>query len=550
MLYGTLALTSCTQGQIEQVLQNKTQDMISGPCTPAGIASTATPEFCVNVTDMQLLSRDTQADVSLTLVNRTGRRLFLVLSSSPYLTDSNGSRWERHTATGIGFIGPSNVPLPLEPNVETQISFLFTNKGQAPSDQTTFSMRGEIAIMKVDTRGQPSPLAIAVSRGINLSEIRIPQPPLRSSAPTDQNTGSKLAQASPQGGELAAPRMAAGPNDPTEALNLESVRPKPVNGTEELVTNREEVKRILAALDDGVWVGDGSDSAKHVYVIFRTTCGYSKRLFMDTRKLPNRPQFRWLPDAEEGRGVEMILTKRTVESVGEALLGRYAPPTDVATAKHALSINQSLSELFSGGLPSPTVIYKTPEGLRLVYGTPGPAELRTLIPTVQSRPDRAAYQPASLRWLSEPATVTPTKLLRKYFNDSATPVSLRMAPYPDAPILRDVLEGKGYDVDAVENQEWIRVNLGKIKSNNIYGYIHAPLPIKLDNLEFTVQRASGMVSTNSGTEIRSHPATYAPVVVKPGPGYQFKKTGEVVLDGHNWVEVIWSTNGKKGYIVQ
>lgn len=173
-----VGLVSCSKEQIkeqmDQVMNRPAEIMLaSSPCQAAGVASTATPEFCVNVTEIQLLSRDTQADVSLTLVNRTGRKLFLVLPSSPYLTDSNGSKWVRHSVTGIGFIAPHNVPVPLEPNVETQISVLFTNTGQAPSSQTTFSMRGEIAIMKVDTRGQASPLDIAVKRGVNLSGIRI-----------------------------------------------------------------------------------------------------------------------------------------------------------------------------------------------------------------------------------------------------------------------------------------------------------------------------------------------------------------------------------------
>lgn len=173
-----VGLASCSKAQMKEQMDqvmNRPAEIIlaSSPCQASGVAATATPEFCVNVTEIQLLSRDTQADVSLTLVNRTERRIFLVLPSSPYLTDSNGSRWDRYSVTGIGFRSPSNVPVPLEPNVETQISVLFTNKGKAPSNQTTFSMRGEIAIMKVDTRGEASHLDIQVTRGFNLSGIRI-----------------------------------------------------------------------------------------------------------------------------------------------------------------------------------------------------------------------------------------------------------------------------------------------------------------------------------------------------------------------------------------
>ena len=168
-----------------------------------------------------------------------------------------------------------------------------------------------------------------------------------------------------------------------------------IRGTEQLVTNPEQVERILSALDDGVWVADGSATDTHVYVIYSTACGLSKKLFADTRALPNRPQLRWLTFAAEGYGAEMVVTKRTVESLRDAFAGKYGTPTDAATARQAMSINH----LFSMVLPEsakfgyPTLIYKTTQGLRIAYGAP--ANLRTLTSAVLSRPDRAAYQPAN-----------------------------------------------------------------------------------------------------------------------------------------------------------
>lgn len=321
-------------------------------------------------------------------------------------------------------------------------------------------------------------------------------------------------------------------------------------GNEELVTNPEQVERILTALDDGVWVADGSAADTHVYVIYSTACGFSKKLFADTRALPNRPQFRWVTFEAKGHGAEMVVTKRTVESLRDAFAGKYAAPTDAATASLAMNINQSLRLVLPESSISgyPTLIYKTARGLRISHGAP--ADLRTLTSAVQSRPDRAAYQPASLGWLSKPAAITPPNRLRKWVNSSATGTPMRMAPYPDAPVVYEVAKGYGFQVDAVANDEWIRVVAGQVQNGKLYGYIHAPLQIKLANLEFTVQRASGVVPTRSDTEIRSHPTTDAPVIDKPGPGFQFQKTGEVVLEGRNWVEVIVLTDGTKGYIAQ
>ena len=128
---------------------------------------------------------------------------------------------------------------------------------------------------------------------------------------------------------------------------------------------------------------------------------------------------------------------------------------------------------------------------------------------------------------------------------------MRIAPYPDAPILTEVPKEYAFDADAVANGEWIRVVAKRIATNDVYGYIHAPLQIKLANLEFTVQRASGAVNTGSRSlEIRSHPTMDAPVIESPGPGIQIKKTGEVVLEGRNWIEVLVYEDGTKGYIVQ
>ena len=97
-----VGLVSCTQAQIDQAMNRPAEILQSSrPCEPTGVASTAVPEFCVNLTEIQVSSHDTKVDVSLTLVNRGDRRLFLLLTSWPYLTDSSGTKWggQRNTGT-------------------------------------------------------------------------------------------------------------------------------------------------------------------------------------------------------------------------------------------------------------------------------------------------------------------------------------------------------------------------------------------------------------------------------------------------------------------
>ena len=173
-----VGLVSCSKDQIDQFVTQPRQALAqpmqllesASPCQSAGVSSTSTADFCVNVMEIQLSSHDSEADVSVTLVNRRGRRLFLNMPDLPSLTDSSGTRWDVGKVTGIP--RHPSLSLPVDPNAEAQLSFVFRRSGQAPPD-LTFSMRGEIAILKVDSRGEPIPSQIATKRGFNLSGIRL-----------------------------------------------------------------------------------------------------------------------------------------------------------------------------------------------------------------------------------------------------------------------------------------------------------------------------------------------------------------------------------------
>jgi len=203
VLAGGVGLVSCTNEQVR--IQPATLSQSLSPCQPAGVSFTATPEFCVNVTEMQLFSHDTKADIGLSFMNRTGHRLFITMTGLTSLTDSSGRNWNMGESKGLGGL---NNPLPLEPDRETQGAISFYQNGQAPSG-LTFSLRGEIGIMKMDSRGQAVPGQIAIKREINLSGIRIqPQPP-QSTGVAEQNNDTKLAQVSPRRTSPAMPKSSA-----------------------------------------------------------------------------------------------------------------------------------------------------------------------------------------------------------------------------------------------------------------------------------------------------------------------------------------------------
>jgi hypothetical protein len=199
-------LVSCTKEQKAQGMLQPAQTIQPvSPCHPAGVSSTGTPEFCVNVTEIQLFNHETQANVRLSLMNRTGHRLYVAVIGPTSLTDSSGRKWTTGDSTGLG---GTTTPVPIEPNEETQGAISFHQNGQATAD-LTFSLRGEIGIMTMDPRGQADPGQIAIKRGIYLSGIHLQQQPQQSAGVMEQRKDNKPGHVSPRRANLTAAKPLA-----------------------------------------------------------------------------------------------------------------------------------------------------------------------------------------------------------------------------------------------------------------------------------------------------------------------------------------------------
>ncbi len=186
-----VGFVSCTKELKDQSVAKPAQ--FSQPviaCPSSGISSTGTPELCVRLTEIQILSHGAKADVGLSFMNRTEQRLFVVWLGSTAMTDSSGKKWTMGDSKGLGTSGN---PIPLEPGDETRGTITFSQTGQSSQD-AIFSLRGEIGIMKIDSHGHAVPDQIAIKRGITLSGIRIHQPPQPLSS-LDQHSDVKPAQA-------------------------------------------------------------------------------------------------------------------------------------------------------------------------------------------------------------------------------------------------------------------------------------------------------------------------------------------------------------------
>ena len=190
-----VGLVSCMKDQKTQGMSQPAEVIQPvSPCHPSGVSSIGTPEFCVNVTEIQLFNHETQADVRLSLMNRTGRRLYFTVIGLISLTDSNGRKWNTGESTGLG--GP-HAPVPIEPGGETQATISFSQHEQILTD-LTFSLRGEIGIMTMDARGHAVSGNIAAKRGIYLSGIHLQQQPSQAIGAMEQRKDTKLAQVFPR----------------------------------------------------------------------------------------------------------------------------------------------------------------------------------------------------------------------------------------------------------------------------------------------------------------------------------------------------------------
>ena len=201
-----VGLVSCTKEQKDEGMIHPSEFSQSlSSCQPAGVSSTATPELCVIVSSVALLSHETKADVGLSLMNRTGRRLFITLIGTTSLTDSSGRKWNMGDSKGFGDLNNS---VPLEPDGDVQGALSFHQNGQ-PSTDPTFSLRGEIGIMKMDSRSQAVPGQIAIKRGISLSGIRIQRQTSQATGATEQSRDTTHTPLSARRSSTASPKASA-----------------------------------------------------------------------------------------------------------------------------------------------------------------------------------------------------------------------------------------------------------------------------------------------------------------------------------------------------
>lgn len=322
-------------------------------------------------------------------------------------------------------------------------------------------------------------------------------------------------------------------------------------GRKVTVTNTEHAAQLMQAVENAVWVADGPVSDKVVYVVYGTDCGWSHRLFNDTRGKLGDVQFRWI--AVAGPQAPEVSFNRLIDNVGAAFENRAPRITDQAAGKRAVAYNYGVMSSINfimrnysrdATFAFPTLIYQSADGVKLHAGNPD--NLTALLADVASTSVRAESTAVSLTTAGW--EVKRNNKLRDYVANG-TSVMVYNAPADWAAPIEVLNDGYLFPVSGiVTDSDWIEVT--PWGNNGQRGYIKDATLVRLTNLDFKVKREGGVVSVPARASIHSHPDTSAPVLDSLDPGFTLNRTGVVTINGQTFDEVVVYTDGTKGYILR
>lgn len=137
------------------------------------------------------------------------------------------------------------------------------------------------------------------------------------------------------------------------------------------------IDNIIEPLESSVWISDGENSEKPIYVLFNAHCGWSGKFFNDTRGKLDNAQLRWIPATEVSE--KFMLSERSEEAIAQAFNQEPGDVQDDDFARSASRLNLSVTEQAvdqarsltqSRQLSFPMLIYRTENGLRFISGNP------------------------------------------------------------------------------------------------------------------------------------------------------------------------------------
>ena len=320
-------------------------------------------------------------------------------------------------------------------------------------------------------------------------------------------------------------------------------------GSKLTVSDANLGKELISAVENAIWATDGSNVHKPVYVIYGTDCPISQDLFERSRVLSNKVQLRWI--ASSGAGAAYVADRRNAASVSKSFSGG-GPLSNADGAQRAANYNDiipsSISYLTrkldaSKGLAYPTLIYRTPRGVKVVSGTPD--NIAAISSEVLDQPDKAASTTAVQSLLAAPVQVSPSRNL-KHWGPAENTAVFRAAPFHQAAPVLDLDTNHTMKVSGiVADGGWIETSVGDKKL-----YAHAPLAARMALLDFQAKPASGFVDIRQQVAVHQFPHLESQALDLATAGERYRRIGTVALDGRTWDKVAFYKDGTPGYILR
>lgn len=244
----------------------------------------------------------------------------------------------------------------------------------------------------------------------------------------------------------------------------------------------------LPVLDTALWIPDGPDNARHLYVIGTPWCVYCAKLYRQTRAVTHRVQLRWIETgAEEDERSKRFVAEAALARDPATLAALYAgvrrepgadPGTPLArdnalrcqrfTAKRVMNWLRAAGA--SGPVAYPQLVYRRED--RTVMHVGAPPSLEKILDEIAPRPHASTIvsplaELVNLRYARQAIAETPY-----YARREGTRVYC--LPDPRAIALVELKAGEGFNAKAIVavagGGQWIELALYP----DVYGTGFAP----------------------------------------------------------------------------
>jgi thiol-disulfide isomerase/thioredoxin len=196
---------------------------------------------------------------------------------------------------------------------------------------------------------------------------------------------------------------------------------------------------LLAALDNSIWVADGTAAEKQIYVIAAPWCPVCRELYQRSRGLAKQVQFRWVEmDPRDAKSADYLAEAASGENSGvleHMYVSKRQPPHAEARFRDnvirynflvSAAIDSIVNDLLRAQQPQnpeqgfPTLIWLSEGGVRVQSGLS--ESLDPVVRSVVARPEAAKIVPASRRFLSTEYKLDPVPAKHYYAKADGVPI--------------------------------------------------------------------------------------------------------------------------------